>query len=260
LRGQRFLGGFIGSAQKKEEWLGDMVTKWVSAVKTLSVVAERYPQTAYYGFTFCLQNKWQCVQRVVANTGPFFQPLERDIRMSFLPALLGIPLTEIDGGYHQLLTQGIKQGGLAIHNPVDTAPSIHTASLAATRYLTVSLVRGGIRRFDLRAHRTCATQARQAARKSRLIDEQLFLDGRDWDNPSVARRDKQNCAACAWLSVFPNRLNGTGLSADEWRDNVRIRYNHSPLDMPATYDGCGAKMTVEHALLYKNWRPSPYPA
>ena len=67
----------------------------------------------------------------------------------------------------------------------------------------------------------------------------------------MARRDKQNCAAGAWLLVFPNRLNGTGLLADEWRDNVRLRYNHSPLDMPNACDGCGAKMTVEHALLCK---------
>jgi hypothetical protein len=67
----------------------------------------------------------------------------------------------------------------------------------------------------------------------------------------VARRDKQNCAAGAWLLVFANRLNGTGLSADEWKDNVRLRYNHSPLEMPAACDGCGAKMTVEHALLCK---------
>jgi len=249
-RGQRYLGGFIGSAQKKEEWLGDLVGKWVSAVKTLSVVAERYPQTAYAGFTFCLQNEWQYVQRVVADTGPFFEPLEREIRLNFLPALLGIPPAEIDGGYRQLLTHSVKLGGLAIHNPVDTTHGVHSASLAATRHLTVSLVCRDTR-FDLGTHRTCAAEAGQAARRSRLTDEQLFLDARGRDNPSVARRDKRNCAAGAWLSVFPNRLNGTGLSADEWRDNVRLRYNHSPLEMPAACDGCGAKMSVEHALSCK---------
>ena len=67
----------------------------------------------------------------------------------------------------------------------------------------------------------------------------------------MARRNHRNCAAGAWLSVFPNRLNGTGLSADEWRDNVRLRYNHSPQDMPTACDGCGARMTVEHALSCK---------
>ena len=250
-RGQRYLGGFIGSARKKEEWLGDMVGKWVGAVKALSVVAERYPQTAYAGFTFSLQNEWQYVQRVVADTGPFFQPLEKEIRTSFLPALLGIPPTAIDGDYRQLLTHGVKQGGLAIRNPVDTAQRIHSTSLAATRYLTESLVREDAGAFDLGVHRKCATEAGRIAREFRLMDEQRFLDVRGRDNPSVARRDKRNSAAGAWLSVFPNRLNGTDLSADEWRDNVRLRYNHSPLDMPAACDGCGAKMTVEHALSCK---------
>jgi hypothetical protein len=109
-------------------------------------------------------------------------------------------------------------------------------------------------RFDPGAHRMCATEAGAAAQRDRLQDEQNFLDRRGRDKPAVARRDKRNCAAGAWLSVFPNRLNGTGLSADEWRDNVRLRYNHSPLEMPAACDGCGAKMTVEHALSCKTGR------
>ncbi len=102
------MGGFIGSTQKKEEWLGGMVGKWVSAVKTLSVVAKRYPQTAYAGFTFCLQNEWQYVQHVVANTGPFFLLLEKEIWMRFLlPPSLVFP--------RRKLTQ-------------DTASSLPTAS------------------------------------------------------------------------------------------------------------------------------------
>jgi hypothetical protein len=187
-RGQRYLCGFIGSTQRKEEWLGELVSKWVSAVKILSVFAKHYPQTAYTGFTFCLQNKWQYVQCVVADTDPFFAPLEKEIRTSFLPALLGIPSTEIDGGYCQLLTHGVKQGGLAICNPVDVAPSVHSSSLATTPHLMVSLVDSGTQ-FDLGAHRHCATKAGQAARKSGLSNEWLFLDHRGWDNPSVARQD-----------------------------------------------------------------------
>jgi hypothetical protein len=156
----------------------------------------------------------------------------------------------VDGEYRQILTHGIKQGGLAIRNPVDTAPSIHSASLAATRHLTVSLV-GVTTPFNIGTHLKCATEAGQAARKARLTADGNFRLARGRDKPSVARRDRRNCEAGAWLSVFPNRLNGTGLSADEWRDNVRLRYNHSPLDMPATCDGCGAKMSVEHELSCK---------
>jgi hypothetical protein len=60
--------------------------------------------------------------------------------MHFLPALLGVPSAEIDGEYCQLLTHSIKLGGLAIRNHVDTAPSVHKASLGATCHLTKSLV------------------------------------------------------------------------------------------------------------------------
>jgi hypothetical protein len=146
--------------------------------------------------------------------------------MSFLPALLGIPSTEIDGESRQLLTHDVKQGGMAIRNPVDTVPSVHSASLVANCHLAVSLVDSGTQ-FDLGAHCHCATEAGQVARKSQLSDERLFLDPRGQDNPSVARQDNRNCAAGAWLSVFPNRLNGTSLLADKWRDNIRLRYNHS---------------------------------
>jgi hypothetical protein len=161
-RGQRYLGGFIGSAEKKEEWLVGMVDKWAAVVVTLSTVAERYPQTAFAGFTFCMQNEWQYVQRVVTDTDPFVSPLEEVIRTRFLPALLGIPSVEIDGDYRQLLTHSVKLGGLAICNPVKTAPSVHKASLAATRHLTVSLIDHATR-FHPGAHRMCATKAGAAA-------------------------------------------------------------------------------------------------
>ena len=54
-----------------------------------------------------------------------------------------------------------------------------------------------------------------------------------------------------WLTAVPSRLNGTDLTADEFRDNLRLRYNLVPLHMPERCNGCGEKMTVEHALSCK---------
>jgi hypothetical protein len=62
VRGRRYLGGFIGSAATKGEWLGDMVATWTAAVETLAVNAEKHPQTAYAGFAFSLQKEWQYLQ------------------------------------------------------------------------------------------------------------------------------------------------------------------------------------------------------
>ena len=53
---------------KKEQWLRDMVTKWTAAVENLALMAEKFPQMAYTGFTFCLQNEWQYLQHLVADT------------------------------------------------------------------------------------------------------------------------------------------------------------------------------------------------
>ena len=118
-RGQHYLGGFIGSAEKKDEWLAGLVEKWVATVETLSIVAEWFPQTAYTSFTYCMQNKWQYVQQVVANTASFFAPLEAAICMHLLPALLGVPLAVINGKYRQLLTHSVKLGGAGNPQPCE---------------------------------------------------------------------------------------------------------------------------------------------
>jgi hypothetical protein len=88
------------------------------------------------------------------------------------------------------------------------------ALIAATCHLTASLVDAQIQ-FDLGTHWQCAIAAGQAAQKDQLQNEQIFINRRGWDKPSMARWDKRNYAAGAWLSVLPNRLNGTGLLADE---------------------------------------------
>ncbi|KAL7543292.1 hypothetical protein ACHAXR_013157 [Thalassiosira sp. AJA248-18] len=139
-RGRRYLGGFIGSEATKALWLNEMVEKWVTAVQTLAQIARRFPQTVYCGFTFCLQNEWQYVQRVVADTAPFFAPLERAIRNDFIPALLDIPRCGVTAEFRALLTHGVKKGGLALRNPVDTASYVHEASKSATSHLTDSLI------------------------------------------------------------------------------------------------------------------------
>ena len=62
-----YLGGFIGSVEKKKSWLEDKVAVWTAAVYTISQIANKYPQTAYTGFTFYIQNECQYVQLVVAE-------------------------------------------------------------------------------------------------------------------------------------------------------------------------------------------------
>jgi len=249
-RGHRYLGGFMGSEATKNEWLGEQLTIWTKAVEDLAVISEKYPQTAYAGFTFCLQNQWQYVQRVVADTATLFAPLEVAIRTAFILTLLGLKTADMDGELRQVLTHSVKLGGMAIRNPVDTAEHVHAASKDATAHLVASLVEEGVR-FNTQTHQLTASKAGATAREERIERERAYLVTRGRGKPAVQRRDKKNKAAGLWLSVFPSRVYGTGLSANEWRDNARLRYNFAPSDIPQHCDGCGARMTVEHALSCK---------
>jgi hypothetical protein len=54
-----------------------------------------------------------------------------------------------------------------------------------------------------------------------------------------------------WLSVMPSTVNGTELSAQEFRDALHLSHGRAPGDLPSHCDGCGQKFNVEHALSCK---------
>ena len=60
--GHRYLGGFIGSQQKKEEWIQEQTIVWSESISTLSRAAKRYPQSAYAAFTRSIQSEWTYLQ------------------------------------------------------------------------------------------------------------------------------------------------------------------------------------------------------
>ena len=41
-----------------DRWVEPQVEKWVTGVSTLAKIAKRYPQSAYVGFSHCLQSEW----------------------------------------------------------------------------------------------------------------------------------------------------------------------------------------------------------
>ena len=51
-----------------------------------------------------------------------------------------------------------------------------------------------------------------------------------------------------WLSVLPSTVNGTELSATEFRDALLLRYARCPPDLPSHCNGCLQKFSVRHAL------------
>ena len=109
----------------ERKWLEENVEEWVSGVRALARIAKRYLQTAYTGFVVSLQSEWQYICRAVPDVGEMLRPVEDDIKDDFNPALLNIQLGELTLTLRRLLCHGVKQGGMNLRNPVESAARMH---------------------------------------------------------------------------------------------------------------------------------------
>jgi hypothetical protein len=90
--------------------------------------------------------------------------------------------------------------------------------------------------------RLAATARQRQAHEGRL---EAILEG---SRPMEKRRILRSAATGAWLSTLPSLLNGSDLSAEEFRDGVRLRLGLTPTSLPPRCDGCGERFTTEHAM------------
>ena len=248
--GTRYLGGFIGAARKQVAWIRDQVDDWAFGVRRLAMVARRFPQTAFAGLTMSLQSEWQYLQRVVPGLADAFEPVETALREEFLPALFQVDATAAAAN-RALWALPTKHGGLGIPDPTTTGEALHRCSKAVTAVLTDALTPGSAP-FALNAYLAEARAERRAHKLGKVHAARKSMMAHIHDKPhAVQRRVKRSTKCGAWLTVMPQRLNGTVLTGEEFRDALRLRYGMRPEGMPQKCDGCGAAFSVEHALACK---------
>ena len=149
-----------------------------------------------------------------------------------------------------MVAHGVKQGGLNIRDPCACAPRLYQSSLEASAVLVKSLVEHG--NLDSTEHKQCVRKAGATARKERMESEEKAVESLKASAPKAVKKRMDRIGKTgAWLTAVPNLLDGTLLSAEEWRENARIRYGLKPLKMCDRCDGCGERFTVEHGLSCK---------
>ena len=104
-------------------------------------MARKHPQSAYAGLQNSLQQEWAFVQRVTPGISNASEPVEEEIAKAFLPALFegvgdGVPGREIT-------RLPVKQAGMALPDPTQTAPVNWQESCVITGHL-VSALRGQV--------------------------------------------------------------------------------------------------------------------
>ena len=98
-------------------------------------------------------------------------------------------------------------------------------------------------------HRACVRRGSRNGRewKKDMEEYHLTREMRDLNN-RVRLRLGQATAVGACLTVVPDLLRGTTLSAEEFQDNLRIRFGLVTLALRLTCDGYVEKISVDHAL------------
>ena len=245
--GHWYVGGFLGPTSKRTAWLTPKIQGWVDGVRALAMVAHRHPQSAYVGLVRSLQSEWQYLQRVTADCADAFAPIEEAIAEDFIPAMFG---GDVPHDLRTLLALSVSNGGLGILNPTDTAPHCHKTSKECTAPLVASLLKGTpfVLPEYIKSNREARTKAQTAREQREVGIFSRFLEPR----PShLQRRLQRTTETGAWLTTLPTWMNGTTLTAEEFRDSLRMRYGLQPHRLPSLCDGCQAPFSLQHALSCK---------
>jgi len=99
--------------------------------------------------------------------------------------------------------------------------------------------------------KACSAARRSQRKSNDLRQSENFKRLCNQAKQADSRRMNKAKETGAWLTAMPNTLNGTELSADEFRDNLRIRFGLTPASLPHRCEGCGERFSVEHAMSCK---------
>ena len=109
----------------------------MSGVGALARLAKQYPQTAYLEFVVLLQSEWQSsgsTSAAVPGVEALLKLVEDIIVGNFIPALLDIQPGELTPTLRRLLGHGVKQGGMNLCNPVESAARMRQAPSTEARF------------------------------------------------------------------------------------------------------------------------------
>ena len=240
--GERYLGSFVGDEEEKVSWVKEKMMEWEEGVKHIGVVAKHQPQCAYAGFQRALQQEWHFIQRNIDMDGSHCEGLEKAIDEDLLTQFFDTEIPNQD-----LLSIGVKQGGLGIPRPSQTPKKHREAARSMTSHLVESL--NGESPFCLATHKRMVTDTRQMCRKANEEEGSHILeDVCETLSPKVKRVIRRAGKTGNWLSVHPREHNGKELAAVEWRDSLAIRFGNTPKDLQKICDGCGQDNSFTHEM------------
>lgn len=247
--GHTLLGGWVGDLSAREAWLKPKIERFVAAIGSLTKIGHRYPQSTFTAMTKSVQFEWQFLLRVLADSKASFAPVENALNDQFIPAILD-EAGPISSDLRARFALPVKMSGFGLPNPVENGDHWYATSVRTTCSLTESLL--ARTDLDVRDYQSLASESRKAATDHRNKRDQAAFDQLRAATPEQARAQLDRSKETgAWLTTFPRSYNGTELSRVEFFDNMRIRANKLPNNLPSNCDGCGECFSPDHAMQCK---------
>ena len=95
-------------------------------------------------------------------------------------------------------------------------------------------------------------EARLRNKKDRVLAEEVEVTRQMTGARGNVRKRLERIWDCGtWITAAPDKLQGTLLSRDEWRDSARLRYGMCPLVLQDRCDTCDCGFSIEHGLSCK---------
>jgi hypothetical protein len=248
INGTRHLGAALGSVEFKGNFVGEKVKEWISQVELLSRFAKTQPHAAFAVFTHCLQARWTFVSRTVPGAGPLFVELEKVIRHTFLPSILGG--RAVTDAERELLSLPARYGGLGVFNPCVKAPQSHKFSEA----LCTPLVRLILKQEDsfdplsLKDEQKIIKKMQEAERDT-IQEIRIEQIQNKESSPELKRAIEiaRQKGASSWVTAMPTEEHETVLHKKDFVDAIYIRYGWQIPDLPEICV-CGKHFDVQHSL------------
>ena len=245
--GNRHLGAVLGSDENRRKYVSDLVSTWTQELIVLSDIAKSYPHCAYTAYVFGFQHKYTYTMRTISNIENEFVPLEDTIRNTFLPALLNGHICNDEE--RRLFSLPVKQGGLAIQNPIGRSPIEYYNSREATAAM-VEKVKQQEEIYDQALEISQVTTVRKLnSDKIKRNQDKLERLKQNLSDPINERclEASMEKGASNWLTTLPIKQYGFLLDKQSFWDSLYIRYN-IPLKRLPPYCVCGALFKLDHVL------------
>ena len=251
-KGERYLGGAIGTSTFVHEFVERRVECWVDEMVKLSKIAESQPHAAYAAFTHGLSSKWNYLLRVTDwdqhQPEDILDSLEKKIHSLFIPALTGQP----PPGQHMrdILALPARIGGLGLTNPTTSAKEQRAASQQISAPLVERIVNQDHQLGSCHSFQQSIKRRIQHTKRRNQKEDANKLQNNLSAPLQRSMELSQEKGASTWLTTLPIDEHGFALHKTAFGDCLSLRYGWALQNAPS-HCSCGRSFSVEHALTCK---------